>query len=621
MPDVFVSYCREDQSVARRYAEGFEAEGFSVWWDQSLNPGEAFDQVTERALDDAKAVVVLWSKASVNSRWVRAEATQANANNRLLPVTIEPCRRPIMFELTHTSDLSHWDGNTGDPSWQSFIASVRRFVQRDAPAGAAASAAVVPSASGASPPVRAQRPAVARAPSTLPRRKALLFGASAVGLAAAGFAGGALLTGKRAVEVAPTRLPSYQRLTFRRGLIRSARIAPDGQTILYGALWEGELCRVHSTRTDNPESRALDLPNASVLAVSRTGDLALSLGPNLDGVFTYGTLARAPIAGGAPRELAEDVKFADWSPDGAELAVIRNVDGIDRLEYPLGKVVFQPKAGEGTGLGFVRVSPDGKQLAFLHYLAPQSLVGTVCRLDSDGKVTVLTDEYVNAHGLVWRGDEIWYSASDDRPLFRSILAVKPGSAARIVARTPVNLTLWDVAADGRLLIAQTDDRAVMIGRLPGDTHDRELSWLDASWVADLSRDGQQVLFSESGQGVSAKPAAYVRGIDGSPAVRLGNGQPLALSPDSHWALIMNVDQVMGRSGTTLDVVPTGAGETRRLPGAGLSYSDARWLPDGKQIVVRAAEQGRRNRLFKMALPEGPPEPITPEGIDGWAVSP
>jgi hypothetical protein len=130
-----------------------------------------------------------------------------------------------------------------------------------------------------------------------------------------------------------------------------------------------------------------------------------------------------------------------------------------------------------------------------------------------------------------------------------------------------------------------------------------------------------VLFSESGQGVSAKPAAYVRGIDGSPAVRLGNGQPLALSPDSHRALIMNVDQVMGRSGTTLDVVPTGAGETRRLPGAGLSYSDARWLPDGKQIVVRAAEQGRRNRLFKMALPVGPPEPITPEGIDGWAVSP
>ena len=79
MPDVFVSYSREDQPVARRFAEGFEREGFSVWWDQSLNPGEAFDQVTERALDDAKAVVVLWSKTSVNSRWVRAEATQANA--------------------------------------------------------------------------------------------------------------------------------------------------------------------------------------------------------------------------------------------------------------------------------------------------------------------------------------------------------------------------------------------------------------------------------------------------------------------------------------------------------------------------------------------------------------
>ncbi len=158
LPDVFVSYSREDQLVARRFAEGFEREGLSVWWDQSLNPGEAFDQVTERALDDAKAVVVLWSKASVNSRWVRAEATQANANNRLLPVMIEACRRPIMFELTHTSDLSRWEGSTDDPAWQSFVASVHRFVQRAAPDDSASSTSpalqvhTAPPNSGSSPP-------------------------------------------------------------------------------------------------------------------------------------------------------------------------------------------------------------------------------------------------------------------------------------------------------------------------------------------------------------------------------------------------------------------------------------------------------------------------------------
>lgn len=633
MPDVFVSYSREDQLVARRFAEGFEREGLSVWWDQSLNPGEAFDQVTERALDDAKAVVVLWSKASVNSRWVRAEATQANANNRLLPVMIEACRRPIMFELTHTSDLSRWEGSTDDPAWQSFVASVHRFVQRAAPDDSASSTSPAPQVhtappnSGSSPPTAA-RPLEVRAPAakvppptTVPRRKALLYGASALGLTAAGFAGGALLVGGRRVDESPVGVSSFQRLTFRRGLIRSARFGPDGQTIFYGALWDGELCRVHSTRTDNPESRALDLPNANVLAVSRTGDLAISLGPNLDGVFTYGTLARVPIAGGAPRELLERVKFADWSPDGMELAVIRNVEGSDRLEYPLGKILFEPKVDAGRGLGFVRISPDGRQVAFVHYRATQSLVGKVCLIDAGGKVVELTGEYVNIHGLVWRGEEILYSASDDRPLFRSVLAVKPGAAPRVVARMPVNLTLWDAAKDGRLLIAQTDDRGAMIARLPGDTHDRDLSWLDASSVADLSRDGRMVLFNETGQGVGSVPVAYARGLDGSPAVRLGNGMALALSPDTRWALIMDVGTILGGAGSSINVVPTGAGESRRLPDTGMDYHDARWLPDGQRIILHAGEPGNPPRLYRLDSLEARPQSVTPEGIGGWVLSP
>jgi hypothetical protein len=130
MPEIFLSYARDDQEVARRFAQGFEREGLGVWWDQALNPGEAFDQVTEAALASASAVVVLWSKTSVSSRWVRAEATQANATNRLVPVMIEPCTRPIMFELTHTADLSHWKGKPDDPAWQGFITGLRRFIER-----------------------------------------------------------------------------------------------------------------------------------------------------------------------------------------------------------------------------------------------------------------------------------------------------------------------------------------------------------------------------------------------------------------------------------------------------------------------------------------------------------
>ena len=128
MPDIFLSYSREDQAVARRYAEAMEREGFKVWWDAAINPGETFDEVTEQALKDAKAVVVLWSKRSVASRWVRSEASQADRYGTLVPVTIEPCDRPIMFELSQTTDLSGWSGKPDDARWLAFVESLRRFV-------------------------------------------------------------------------------------------------------------------------------------------------------------------------------------------------------------------------------------------------------------------------------------------------------------------------------------------------------------------------------------------------------------------------------------------------------------------------------------------------------------
>jgi adenylate cyclase len=126
--DIFLSYNREDQATAQRFAEALQAEGFEVWWDTTLRAGDAYDEVTENALNEAKAVVVLWSPRSVVSRWVRAEATQADRNGTLVPVTIEACKRPIMFELTQTADLSHWRGGAGDTAWQAFLADVRRLV-------------------------------------------------------------------------------------------------------------------------------------------------------------------------------------------------------------------------------------------------------------------------------------------------------------------------------------------------------------------------------------------------------------------------------------------------------------------------------------------------------------
>jgi hypothetical protein len=143
MPDVFLSYSRDDQSTARRFAAGFERAGFSVWSHQTLRSGENYDQVTENALREAKAVVVLWSKHSVDSRWVRAEATQADRNGTLVPVMIEPCNRPIMFELKHTAELAHWKGDTGDKAWIALVGDVRQFVKQDAGAPAPATVPAV----------------------------------------------------------------------------------------------------------------------------------------------------------------------------------------------------------------------------------------------------------------------------------------------------------------------------------------------------------------------------------------------------------------------------------------------------------------------------------------------
>jgi hypothetical protein len=129
-PDIFISYSREDRPAARHFSECFVKEGFKVWWDAALHSGETFDEVIETELKAAKAVVVLWSPRSVTSRWVRAEATLADRRKKLAPVIIEPCDRPIIFELTHTTDLSCWTGDLADPGWRNFVQDLHRFIDR-----------------------------------------------------------------------------------------------------------------------------------------------------------------------------------------------------------------------------------------------------------------------------------------------------------------------------------------------------------------------------------------------------------------------------------------------------------------------------------------------------------
>jgi hypothetical protein len=128
--EIFISYSREDRPAARHFAQCFADEGFSVWWDATLQAGETFDEVIERELKAAKAVVVLWSPRSVQSRWVRAEATLADRNGKLAPAIIEKCDRPIIFELTHAADLADWSGDTGDSRWVAFIQDLRAIIEK-----------------------------------------------------------------------------------------------------------------------------------------------------------------------------------------------------------------------------------------------------------------------------------------------------------------------------------------------------------------------------------------------------------------------------------------------------------------------------------------------------------
>ena len=450
-------------------------------------------------------------------------------------------------------------------------------------------------------------------PATLTRRRVLVYGASSLALAGAGLASGMWLGGRRR----PAAAPSFRRVTFRRGLIRGSRLAPDGQTVLYGAHWDGGPCRVHLSRMDRPESHTLDLPDANMLAISRTGEIALALGSHMEGIMPYGTLARVPMAGGVPRQMLEDVKSADWSPDGASLAIVRRVDGRDRLEFPIGNVLVAPGPGEGS-LAFPRVSPDARNVAYLRHHGPGNLSGRVEMVDAAGSVTTLSGDYLNIHGLAWKGDEVWFTAADERPLFRSLWAVAPGGVPRTIARTPSNGSLWDVSPDGRLLMAHSDERAVLIVNRPDDDGERDMSWLDSSVVEDLSHDGRLMLFTEGGHGGGTASSVYVRGTDGSPAVRLGDGRAIALSPDGRWALCAARDV----PSPYLEIVPTGTGEPRRISAGGLGYIAARWLPDGERLVVSATERGHGVRLYLHGLGSGPPVALTPEGVrGGWSLSP
>ena len=417
---------------------------------------------------------------------------------------------------------------------------------------------------------------------------------------------------------AATTHAQFHRLTFERGTVYGARFTGDGRSVVYEASWHGDSPRLYSTLSASPQAQMLDATDAHLLAVSRSNQMALQMhglhGTLLD--YTGGTLAAAPLAGGAPRELMEDVRWADWDPQSPDkMAVIHQANGRSRLEFPVGTVLYE-NAGS---ISNVRFSPSGDKIAFMDHPVLWDDRGFVRMVDRSGKVTTLSTEWESESGLAWntKGDEVWFTATE-AGYNRRLMAVDLRGRTRLILSGTDGLNLQDIAADGRVLLTSEDQRVALEALVPPDKTARDLSWYDWSVAKDISRDGQWVLFEESGEPFGGQYAVSVRRLTGPPT-HLGNGSAGGLSPDSKWAL-----DVSTTDPPRVTLLPLGPGVPREVPLPGLEHvqnGSARFLPNGEQIIINGNEPGRPVRGFLVGLAGGKPRPVTPEGIAALLVSP
>ena len=395
--------------------------------------------------------------------------------------------------------------------------------------------------------------------------------------------------------------PLFHRLTFRPALIQSARFTTDGETVVYSASEKGQPLRVHLLRTDRPDSQALAIPNGELAAVCRTGEMTVILNTRLFDWAGGGILAQLPVLGGTPHEIADGVIRADCAPDG-RLAVWRRTEkGVQQLEYPLGHVLYSsPKT-----VYALRVSPNGDQIAVNISTDGQKTEFVVFGLDGSKRTLASADVF--ARGMAWApdGKELWFSVPRNMEQVPSIYGVTLDGRERLIMRTPSWPWLHDIARDGTTLLGfSTTQGGIMVPVGGGKEHD--LSWLDASVLADVSSDGKAILLTEWNEGVQYKPTVYMRSTDESPAVRLGEGVAVAFSPGKDKVLALRA----GPKRRELIVVPTGAGKTETLP----NDLDCLWggfLPDGRMVITAQTREGPR--MFIQARDGTPPRPLTPAG--------
>ena len=414
---------------------------------------------------------------------------------------------------------------------------------------------------------------------------------------------------------APVLTPHFHQLTFQRGSIYGAKFAPDGQSIVYSAAWNGAPKeQVYTTRTDALMSRPIDLMDSEVLSISSKGEMALRQKSD-NGAVPRGMLSVVPLTGGAPRELLGDVLQASWSRDGESLAVVHFVGPECRLEYPVGKTIYSTSTGD---ISDVAVSPDGKRIAFFDHPNPADTRGYVAVVDLSGKATRLTKEWSDLTGLAWSrsGDEIWFTGSD-AGINSALYAVNLSGQLRDLLHIPGRLRLFDISKEGQVLIANEATRQEVVGHRTGQDRDIDLSWFDWTLGRSLSADGQWAVLEEDGEGGGPDYTVFLRKTDGSPAIRLGSGMGLDISPDDKWVASTSVKQP---APTVL--LPAGAGQPITLADAQLFHTaNLRFLPDGKGLIMVASEKGKAPRTYTLMLDGSALKLFGPEGFRGTLVSP
>lgn len=443
------------------------------------------------------------------------------------------------------------------------------------------------------------------------KRKLLAWGVVALVTLAFCFGAGYLL-GKHKTPAVSS--PSFTRLTYERGIIYSARFAPDGQ-IVYDASWDNKPIRIFTTRAGFSQTMPLDLASAHLLDISPTGELALALGgyPESYPAFFGGTLARAPMAGGAPRQLLEDVRWAAFDNKG-ELAIVHHSNGRSRLEYPFGKALY-----ENAGwISHIRISPQNDRIAFVDHPIWDEDRGSIAVVDlRNGEEKVLSTGWESAMGLAWaaKGKEIWFTAARAGER-RDLFAVDLSGRQRTLLQIPGGITLHDISPDGRVLLTVDNEREGTMALTPAG--ERDLSWSDISFPRAISRDGKHVLLNDQSERTGSDYWVGLQSIDGSPPVRLGEGWGGNFSPDGKWT----VTTVASKPESTF-LLPMGAGERKELKHTSIrSFGYISWfMPDGQSVVIAGIESGHLPRSYTQSTQGGPPRPVTPEGILGRLPSP